>query len=86
MGGVDTDGTDGPGGHFADDADGILCLTGGIVDGETCAEAQAAGWDVAAELKQHNTSPILWKLNSGIAAVQSISLTDLDVTLIMGRA
>ena len=86
IGGVDTDGTDGPGGHFADDADGILCLTGGIVDGETCAEAQAAGLDIAAELKRHNTSPILWKLNSGIAAVQGISLTDLDVTLIMGRA
>jgi len=83
MGSVDTDGTDGPGGPFAQDANDIPCLTGGIVDGATVAEAQAAGIDLVAELKRHNTSPALWKLNSGVAAVQSISLTDLNVTLIL---
>ncbi|MBN1936728.1 MAG: DUF4147 domain-containing protein [Anaerolineae bacterium] len=86
MGGVDTDGTDGPGGRFAEDENGIPCLAGGVVDGETAAEARAAGIDLAAELKRHNTSPALWKLNSGVAATQNISLTDLDVTLILGRA
>jgi glycerate 2-kinase len=85
MGGVDTDGTDGPGGRFADDAGDIACLTGGIVDGQTVAEARAAGVDIVTELLRHNTSRALWRLDSGIAAVQSISVGDLDVTLIMGR-
>jgi hypothetical protein len=39
-----------------------------------------------ANLRRHNTSSALWKLNSGIAATQNISLGDLDVALIMGRA
>jgi len=86
MGGVDTDGTDGPGGHFADDAGPVVCLSGGIVDGETVAEARAAGLDIVAELRRHNTSPALWRLNSGVAATYSISQVDLDVTLIMNRA
>ncbi len=86
IGGVDTDGTDGPGGHFADDARGIRCLAGGIVDGETVAQAGAAGVDVLGDLRRHNTSSALWKLKSGIAATQNISLGDLDVALIMGRA
>lgn len=85
VGAVDTDGTDGPGGYFASDAGGIRCLAGGIVDGETVAEARAAGVDLVAELKRHNTSAPLWKLESGIAATQNISLGDLGVTLILGR-
>jgi glycerate-2-kinase len=92
MGGVDTDGTDGPGGHFDDTgggqwpAGGVPCLAGGIVDGQTVAEAKAAGVDLLDALRQHDTSPALWKLQSGIAAAQNISLGDLDVALIMGRA
>jgi glycerate 2-kinase len=86
MAGADTDGTDGPGGPFSDDACGVRCLAGGVVDGETVAEAQAAGVDIVSELRRHNGSPALWKLRSGIAATQNISLTDLGVTLVMGRA
>jgi glycerate 2-kinase len=86
IGGVDTDGTDGPGGTFADDAGEIRCLAGGIVDGQTVAQARAADVDIVANLRRHNTSSALWKLNSGIAATQNISLGDLDVALIMGRA
>lgn len=85
IGGVDTDGTDGPGGCFADDAGEIRCLAGGIVDGETVAQARAAGVDILGDLRRHNTSSALWKLESGIAATQNISLGDLDVALIMGR-
>lgn len=86
MGGVDTDGTDGPGGHFADDANGVHCLAGGIVDGETVAEARAAGIDLHEVLRKHHTSSALWRLKSGITVTQNISLGDLGVTLIMGRA
>lgn len=82
MAGVDTDGTDGPGGCFATDNGNIPCLAGGIVDGDTVAEAQAAGVDIVTALRQHNTSSALWKLKSGIAATQNISLTDLGITLI----
>jgi glycerate 2-kinase len=84
IGGVDTDGTDGPGGHF--DTGQIHCLAGGIVDGQTVAQAKAAGVDIVSNLRRHNTSSALWKLKSGIAATQNISLGDLDVALIMGRA
>jgi glycerate 2-kinase len=83
MAGADTDGTDGPGGYFAADNGNIPCLAGGIVDGETVAEAQALGVDIVAELRRHNTSAALWELQSGIAATQNISLTDLGVTLVM---
>ncbi len=86
MGAVDTDGTDGPGGCFTGDAGGIPCLAGGIVDGETVAEARAAGVDIVAELKRHNTSAALWRLRSGIVATHNISLGDLGVTLIMDRS
>jgi glycerate 2-kinase len=86
MAGVDTDGTDGPGGFFASDAGAIRCLSGGVVDGETLAEAKHAGVDIHDALKRHAASDALWRLKSGIAATQNISLTDLGVTLIMGRA
>jgi glycerate 2-kinase len=86
MAGVDTDGTDGPGGVIAPDAGDVRCLTGGIVDGQTLAEARAAGVDIAAALRQHGSSAALWQLKSGIVATQNISLTDLGVTLIMGRS
>jgi glycerate 2-kinase len=86
MAGVDTDGTDGPGGFSAPDAVEIHCLSGGIVDGETLFEAKRAGVDIHDALKRHATSDALWRLKSGIAATQNISLTDLGVTLIMARA
>ena len=83
MGAVDSDGTDGPGRQFADNEDDIPTLAGGIVDGETLEEAQAAGVDIHAELRKHNSTPALWKLNSGIVATHNISVTDLGVTLVM---
>jgi glycerate-2-kinase len=86
MGGVDTDGTDGPGGFFAEDAEGIRCLAGGVVDGQTVAQAKAAGVDIWAALARHNTSQALWKLDSGIVATPNIALGDLGVTLVLGRS
>ncbi len=85
MGGVDTDGTDGPGGRFAADQGDIPCLAGGLVDGYTVAEARAAGVDILSHLRRHDASPALWKLQSGVAVTQNISIGDFDVTLIMGR-
>ena len=87
IGGVDTDGTDGPGGFITEDARaaGIRNLAGGVVDGQTADEARALGVDILSELRRHNTSAALWKLKSGIAATYNISVGDLDVTLIMGR-
>lgn len=86
VGAVDTDGTDGPGGQFCAEYREIPCLAGGLVDGETVAEAQAAGIDLRAELRRHNATPPLWKLDSGIVATHNISLNDLCVTLVMGRS
>lgn len=85
MGAVDTDGTDGPGGNFDDEAysRGIRNLAGGIVDGNTMDELADAGVDVALALLQHDTSRALWKVNSGVHAAQSISINDIALTLIM---
>jgi glycerate-2-kinase len=86
MGAVDSDGNDGPGGQFVAGAGGIPTLAGGIVDGETLAEAQAAGIDIREALKHHNSTPALWQLDSGVQASYNISITDLGVTLILGRS
>ena len=85
IGCVDTDGTDGPGGHFDDDAaaQGITTLSGGIVDSHTFVEAFEKGVDINAALKNHATSQALWKLNCGVWATQNISVQDLVVVLIM---
>lgn len=81
IGSVDTDGTDGPGGFFAEGAP--TCLAGGIVDGYTLDEAAGKDVDIVAALKTHGTSAALWALDSGVNAEHNISLTDLTVTLIM---
>ena len=87
IGSVDTDGTDGPGIQFAQRSENMpACLAGGIVDGETANEAKNAGINIAEEIKRHNTSPALWKIKSGIVATPNISMTDLTVALVMGRA
>ena len=86
MAGADTDGTDGPGGCFSDEAGEITCLAGGIVDGYTLAESKAAGVDILDAIRRHDTSQALWKLDSGIAATHNIAIGDLGVTLILGRA
>jgi glycerate-2-kinase len=87
IGCVDTDGTDGPGGHFDDEAaaKGITTLSGGIVDGYTFAEAFEKGIDIGAALKNHGTSQPLWKLNCGVWATQNISVQDLIVVLVMSE-
>ena len=64
----------------------MACLAGGIVDGKTIDLAKKIGVDIVEALKRHNTSPALWKLNSGVVATPNISLIDLTVALIMGRS
>lgn len=86
IGAVDTDGSDGPGTQFVEGYEDIPCLDGAIVDGETMEEARKAGVDVRNELKSHNSTPALWKLNCGVIATPNISLNDLSVTLIKGRS
>ncbi|MCL2538937.1 MAG: DUF4147 domain-containing protein [Oscillospiraceae bacterium] len=85
MGAVDTDGTDGPGGNFDDEAYicGVKNLAGGLVDGYTMKEAAAAGVDVLLALHNHDTSRALWQVDSGIHASQCISINDIALTLIM---
>lgn len=84
IGAADTDGTDGPGGHFSDEADalGIQTLAGGVVDGFTLKEAADKGVDVAQALQSHSTSNALWQLDSGIWATQNISLQDIVVAVV----
>lgn len=84
IGSVDTDGNDGPSVQFADQTLDLPCLAGGIVDGMTVEEAANAGINIATELKRHNSTPVLLKLNSGIIAEPNISLNDLTVALVMG--
>jgi hydroxypyruvate reductase/glycerate 2-kinase len=85
VAGVDTDGTDGPGGEFHPDATskGITVLAGGIVDGYTYGECAEKGVDVHKALTTHATSGALWEVGSGIAAVQNISVGDYSCTIIM---
>lgn len=83
VGAVDSDGTDGPGDQFAERTQDAPCLAGGLVDGATVAEARAAGIDLRAELRRHNTSPALRQLDSGVVATHNISVNDLGVTLIL---
>jgi glycerate-2-kinase len=85
VGSVDTDGTDGPGTQFMEEASEIPCLAGGIVDGQTADQAKKLGIDLIGELKRHNTTVPLVRLNSGVVATPNISLIDLTVALVLGR-
>ncbi len=85
MGSVDSDGTDGPGHQFGGDPS-VPVLAGGIVDGYTWDQARAAGFDPDAELRRHNTSPVLWRVGSGVQATFNISVTDLTAILVLGRS
>lgn len=80
IGAVDTDGTDGPGGLALEGAPG--CLAGAVVDGQTAAEAEAAGEDLWEALKTHGTSAPLWRLGCGVEAEHNVSALDLGVILI----
>jgi glycerate 2-kinase len=86
MAAVDSDGTDGPGIQFSEQRlDGVTCLAGGIVDGETAREAGERGVNLVEALKHHDTSPALYRLDSGVIATQNISIGDFAVTLVTGR-
>ncbi|HEX2986938.1 MAG TPA: MOFRL family protein, partial [Chloroflexota bacterium] len=64
---VDSDGTDGPGTQFSDDAPtDFRCMAGGVVDGQTLARAREIGIDIPAELRNHNSSMPLWQLSDSI--------------------
>ena len=67
VGSVDSDGTDGPGAQLAGGGGGdFRCLAGGMVDEVTLAAAKGLGIDLDAELREHNSTPPLLKLKSGI--------------------
>jgi glycerate-2-kinase len=67
VGSVDSDGTDGPGTQLVSGGGSVLpTLAGAVVDGETPADALAMGIDLRKELKNHNSTPVLTKLKSGI--------------------
>jgi glycerate-2-kinase len=83
MASIDTDGTDGPGKQFVDGCDDVPVLNGAIVDGTTVPRAEAMGYDVFAELRRHNTSPLLHALGDGLIASPSVSMNDLTVTLVL---
>jgi glycerate-2-kinase len=67
VGSVDSDGTDGPGAQLVSESGSVLpTLAGGVVDGKTLADALAMGIDLQMELKNHNSTPVLTRLKSGI--------------------
>jgi glycerate-2-kinase len=84
FGSVDTDGTDGPGKQFVEGYDHVPVFNGAIVDGTTVPRAEALGYDVFAELKRHNTSPVLHAVGDGLEASPSVSMNDITVALIRG--
>jgi glycerate 2-kinase len=85
VGAVDSDGTDGPSTQFLENCEGVQALAGGLVDGGTAARAESMGIDILGELRRHNVTPALCKLEDGLVVSQSISLNDLDVLLITAR-
>ncbi len=88
VGSVDSDGTDGPGTQLAGGGTGdFRCLAGGIVDEETLPTAKSLGIDLEAELRNHNSSPPLQKLKSGIYTGNTgIVGGDLRVFLVPGSS
>ena len=87
VGAADTDGTDGPGGVFHEEATkmGVRALSGGVVDGYTMQEAAEKGVDVKMALQTHGTSNALWSLDCGLWATQNISLQDIVVAVVQGK-
>ncbi len=69
---VDSDGSDGP-----------TEMAGGIVDGETMDRARAAGLDVFAELRQHDSTRVLRRLGDAIfTGVRGTNVQDLRVVYV----
>jgi glycerate 2-kinase len=79
---MDSDGTDGPGTQHKGTGE-VLCMAGGIVDGYTLEEAAERGVDVAAELRNHNSTMALIDLDSAIHTGNTgMALGDLRVTVV----
>ena len=75
IGSVDSDGTDGP-----------TEYAGGIVDGETTDRVAKAGFNLDAELKNHNSNPVLKALDDLIYTGHSgTNVRDLRVIYVAGR-
>ncbi len=73
---IDSEGTDGPT-EFA----------GGIVDGETAARARAAGFDLTAELANHNSTAVLAALGDLLATgVRGTNVRDLRLIYVSAPA
>jgi hydroxypyruvate reductase len=80
---LDSDGTDGPGTQHKAGAGAPLCMAGGIVDGYALEEAAQRGVDVAAELRNHNSTMALMALDSAIYTGNTgMALGDLRVTVV----
>lgn len=84
---IDSDGTDGPGTQYIKEQKGLPCMAGGIVDGYTQETALRMGVDIFDELRRHNSSKVLSRLESAIFTGNTGTCTgDLSVILIAGRA
>jgi hydroxypyruvate reductase len=71
---IDSEGTDGP-----------TEAAGGIVDGQTAARAAAAGYDLAAELANHNSNVVLAALGDLLATgVRGTNVRDLRLIYVAG--
>lgn len=78
---MDSDGTDGPGTQLS--GGGHMCMAGGVVDGYTMEEAAELGVDVDAELRNHNSTVALMKLESAIYTGNTgMALGDLRVAIV----
>jgi glycerate-2-kinase len=79
---LDSDGTDGPGTQHKGTGQ-TICMAGGIVDGYTLEEAAERGVDVAAELRNHNSTMALIELDSAIHTGNTgMALGDLRVAVV----
>lgn len=82
---VDTDGTDGPGGFIAPEAEnqGINTLAGAIIDGSSINMAVEHKLHPATALAQHDTSPLFWEIGDGIITTHNVSIGDLACCVIL---
>jgi glycerate 2-kinase len=79
---MDSDGTDGPGTQHKGTGQ-VICMAGGMVDGHTLEEAAQRGVDVAAELRNHNSTMALIELDSAIYTGNTgMALGDLRVAVV----
>jgi glycerate 2-kinase len=80
---MDSDGTDGPGSQYGEGGGAPVCMAGGIVDGYTMERAAELGVDVAAELRNHNSTTALVELGGAIVTGNTgLALGDLRVAIV----